>query len=63
MLRRLDGDMRIIILIQQRELFFKIRTKKRRTGNRSGIAARMGKTTIGSGFRGIGGDTIPGDTQ
>ena len=34
MLRWLNGDMRIIILIQQRELFFKIRTKERRTGVR-----------------------------
>ena len=63
MLRRFDGDMRIIILIQQRELFFKIGTKKRRTGDRSGIAARMGKTAIGTGFRGIGGAAIPGDTK
>ena len=63
MLRRFDGDIRIIILIQQRELFFKIGTKKRRTGDRSGIAARMGKTAISAGFRGIGGAAIPGDTK
>ncbi|SUX74327.1 Uncharacterised protein [Citrobacter freundii] len=63
MLRRFNGDMRIIILIQQRELFFKIGTKKRRTGDRSGVAARMGKTAIGAGFRRIGGASIPSDTK
>ena len=63
MQRWLDGDMRIIILIQQRELFLKIRTKKRRTGNRRGVAARVGKTAIGAGFRGICGAAVPGDTK
>jgi hypothetical protein len=63
MLRWLNGDMRIIILIQQRELFFKIRTKERRTGNGGGVAPCMGKAAIGAGFRRISGAAIPGDTK
>lgn len=45
MLRGLHRDMRTIILIQQRKLFIKIRTKESRASNRGGVAACVGKAT------------------
>lgn len=50
MLRGLNGNVRAVILVQQRKLFFKIRAEQGRAGDGGAVAAGVGKTGVGAGF-------------
>ncbi len=63
MLGRLNGDVRTVVLVQQRELLFKIRTEQCRAGDGGAVAAGVGKTGIGAGFRRGAGAAVPGHRE
>ncbi|MNC49899.1 hypothetical protein D3C75_991120 [compost metagenome] len=60
MARRLHGNVGVVILIQQRQLFFQIGAKQLRTSDSGGVTAWMREARIGAGFRQVGGAAIPG---
>src|SRR5690606_14306833 len=60
MQRRLNGNMCAVILIKQRELFFKVGPEKCRTGDGGAVTAGVGKARIGTGFWRCAGAAVPG---
>ena len=63
MLRGLNGNVRAVILVQQRKLFFKIRAEQGRAGDGGAVAAGVGKTGVGAGFWRRAGAAVPGHRE